>query len=111
MLNSLPYSDVTSVVAIFLLIIFIVTSADSGSLVVDSLTSGTQKDTPVRQRVFWAILIGLTSIALLYGGGEEALKSLQAGTVTAALPFSFIVLLYGFCLIKGLLSYTKRNND
>ena len=111
MLNSLPYSDVTSVVAIFLLIIFIVTSADSGSLVVDSLTSGTQKDTPVRQRVFWAILIGLTSIALLYGGGEEALKSLQAGTVTAALPFSFIVLLYGFCLIKGLVSYTKRNND
>jgi BCCT family betaine/carnitine transporter len=111
MLNSLPYSDVTSVVAIFLLIIFIVTSADSGSLVVDSLTSGTQKDTPVRQRVFWAILIGLTSIALLYGGGEEALKSLQAGTVTAALPFSFIVLLYGFCLIKGLLSYTKKNND
>jgi BCCT family betaine/carnitine transporter len=111
MLNSLPYADLTSVVAIFLLIIFIVTSADSGSLVVDSLTSGTQKDTPARQRVFWAILIGLTSIALLYGGGEEALKSLQAGTITAALPFSFIVILYGFCLIKGLLSYTKNSHD
>ena len=111
MLNSLPYSEVTSVIAIFLLIIFIVTSADSGSLVVDSLTSGTQKDTPARQRVFWAILIGLTAIALLYGGGEEALKSLQAGTITAALPFSFIVILYGFCLIKGLLSYTKKSHD
>jgi len=111
MLNSLPYADVTSVVAIFLLLIFIVTSADSGSLVVDSLTSGTQKDTPARQRVFWAILIGLTAIALLYGGGKEALKSLQAGTITAALPFSFIVILYGFCLIKGLLSYTKKSHD
>ena len=107
----MPYADVTSVVAIFLLIIFIVTSADSGSLVVDSLTSGTQKDTPARQRVFWAILIGLTAIALLYGGGKEALKSLQAGTITAALPFSFIVILYGFCLIKGLLSYTKKSHD
>ena len=101
---------VTSVVAIFLLVIFIVTSADSGSLVVDSLTSsGTQKDsTPVRQRVFWALMIGLTSIALLYGGGNEALKSLQAGTITAALPFSLIVLLYGVCLVIGLISYSKK---
>ena len=108
MLNSLPFSGITSVIAIFLLVIFIVTSADSGSLVVDSLTSSGQDSTPVRQRVFWALMIGLTSIALLYGGGNEALKSLQAGTITAALPFSLIVLLYGVCLVIGLISYSKK---
>jgi len=102
MLNSLPLSGITSVLAIVLLIIFIVTSADSGALVVDSLTSGGQASTPVRQRVFWAAMLGLTAIALLYGGGDEALKSLQAGTITAALPFTIVVLLYGVCLVIGL---------
>ncbi len=102
MLGSLPISTVTSVLAIILLIIFIVTSADSGALVVDSLTSGGQTNTPVRQRVFWAAMLGLTAIALLYGGGDEALKSLQAGTITAALPFTFVILLYAICLIIGL---------
>ena len=102
MLGSLPMPMVTSAVAIALLVIFIVTSADSGALVVDSLTSGGNPDTPVRQRIFWTAMIGLTSVALLYGGGKEALKALQAGTIAAALPFTFIVLSYGVCLLLGL---------
>ena len=47
-------------------------------------------------------MLGLTAIALLYGGRDEALKALQAGTITAALPFTVIVLLYAVCLIIGL---------
>ena len=108
MLGNLPVSGVASVLAIVLLLIFIVTSADSGALVVDSLTSGGKAKTPVRQRVFWAAMLGLTAIALLYGGGDEALKALQAGTITAALPFTFVVLLYGVCLIIGLRQELKQ---
>lgn len=101
-LGGLPMSEITSLLAIALLIVFIVTSADSGALVVDSLTSGGQTTSPVRQRVFWTAMIGLTAIALLYGGGDEALKSLQAGTIAAALPFCFVVLLYAIALVIGL---------
>ena len=72
--------------------VFIVTSADSGALVVDSITSGGKTDAPVTQRVFWACLLGLTASALLYGGGTEVLESLQAGTIIAALPFTLILL-------------------
>lgn len=102
MLGNLPFPMITSLLAIALLIIFIVTSADSGALVVDSLTSGGQTTSPVRQRIFWTAMIGLTAIALLYGGGDEALKALQAGTIAAALPFTFVVLLYAVALIIGL---------
>ncbi|MGB0908190.1 MAG: BCCT family transporter [Maricaulaceae bacterium] len=109
MLGSLPLSGITSGIAIILLIIFIVTSADFGALVVDSLTSGGQTTSPVRQRVFWAAMLGLTAIALLYGGGDEALKALQAGTITAALPFTIIVLLYGVCLVIGLRDEVRQN--
>ncbi|MEL7231265.1 MAG: BCCT family transporter [Pseudomonadota bacterium] len=92
MLASLPFGTITSVVAIALLIVFITTSADSGALVVDTITSGGKTDAPVMQRVFWACMLGLTASALLYGGGTAALTSLQAGTITAALPFTIILL-------------------
>jgi BCCT family betaine/carnitine transporter len=110
MLNSLPIGGITSMIAIILLIIFIVTSADSGALVVDSLTSGGQTNSPVFQRVFWAAMLGLTAIALLYGGGDEALKALQAGTITAALPFTIIVLLFALCLLIGLRAEAKESD-
>lgn len=109
MLNAMPISEITSIIAIVLLIIFIVTSADSGALVVDCLTSGGRTGTPKRQRIFWAAMLGLTAIALLYGGGPEALRSLQAGTITAALPFTAIVLLYCVCLTMGLWGEYKEN--
>lgn len=92
MLDSLPLAAVTSTAAIVLLVIFIVTSADSGALVVDSITSGGKTDSPVVQRVLWAGLLGLTASALLYGGGRKALDTLQAGTITAALPFTVVLI-------------------
>lgn len=102
MLEDLPIPELTSAVAILLLIVFIVTSADSGALVVDTITSGGKTDAPVAQRVFWACMLGLTASALLYGGGTDVLRSLQAGTITAALPFTFILLACCFSLYLGL---------
>ena len=102
MLADLPFPLITSIIAIFLLIVFIVTSADSGALVVDTITSGGKTDAPVLQRVFWACMLGLTASALLYGGGTDVLQSLQAGTITAALPFTFILLACCFSLYLGL---------
>jgi betaine/carnitine transporter, BCCT family len=82
--------------------VFIVTSADSGALVVDTITSGGKTDSPVIQRVFWACMLGLTASALLYGGGADVLRSLQAGTITAALPFTVILLVCCLSLYIGM---------
>lgn len=102
MLASMPYGDIASLVAIALLIVFIVTSADSGALVVDTITSGGKLNAPVRQRIFWASALGLTASALLVGGGKQALQSLQAGTITAALPFTLILLACCVSLFIGM---------
>jgi len=102
MLDSLPLAALTASAAIMLLVVFIVTSADSGALVVDSITSGGKTTAPVAQRVFWACMLGLTASALLYGGGTEVLKSLQAGTITAALPFTVILLACCVGLLLGM---------
>ena len=102
MLAALPWGGVTSIIAIGLLIVFIVTSADSGALVVDTITSGGKTDAPVAQRVFWACMLGLTASALLYGGGTSALESLQAGTTAAALPFTIILLICCVSLYLGM---------
>lgn len=102
MLNNLPIAAITSTAAIFLLVVFIVTSADSGALVVDAITSGGKTDAPVAQRVFWACMLGVTASMLLYGGGKATLQSLQAGTITAALPFTSIVLVSCVSLLLGM---------
>jgi BCCT family betaine/carnitine transporter len=102
MLAALPWGGIASMIAIGLLVVFIVTSADSGALVVDTITSGGKTDAPVAQRVFWACMLGLTASALLYGGGTSALEALQAGTIAAALPFTFILLICCVSLFLGM---------
>ena len=107
MLENLPMSMITSTVAIFLVIVFFVTSSDSGSLVIDSITAGGKVDAPVVQRSFWAVLEGLVAIALLYVGGSDALAALQAGSITTALPFTIILLGMCYSLYVGLKSELK----
>jgi len=102
MLENLPFSTFTSLIAILLIVIFFVTSSDSGSLVIDTITAGGKIDAPTKQRVFWAMSQGLVAIALLYVGGSNALSALQAGSVATALPFTFILLLMCYSLYKGL---------
>ncbi|MCY3565810.1 MAG: BCCT family transporter [Gammaproteobacteria bacterium] len=94
-----PMTGVVSAVSVFLITIFFVTSADSGSLVMDTITAGGKMDAPVQQRVFWCLLAGLASMALMLGGG---MASLQALTLAVALPFAIVLLCMSAGLLKGL---------
>ena len=105
MLDNLPLAAITSFVGIVLVIVFFVTSSDSGSLVIDTITAGGKMDAPVSQRVFWAVFEGLVAVALLLGGG---LGALQAAAVSTGLPFAVVLLLGTFALVKGLLSEPRR---
>ena len=102
MLENLPFPTISSTIAIVLLIVFFVTSSDSGSLVIDSITAGGKLHAPVPQRIFWATMEGLVAIALLTGGGAAALTSLQSGVIAAGLPFAFVLLASCYSLYRGL---------
>lgn len=110
LLDILPFSLIVSVIAILLMIVFLTTSIDSGAVVIDSLATAGQLETQTRRRFFWLFLISLTAVALLYGGGEVALKSLQAGTITMALPFGFVLLVYCFSFVIELTGEYRRNS-
>ncbi len=94
-----PLSTVLNIIGIILIISFFVTSSDSGSLVIDSLTSGGKIDAPVAQRIFWALAEGAVAAVLLYGGG---LKALQTASIATGLPFTIILLIMCYSLYKGL---------
>ena len=94
-----PLSMIINVVAIILIAGFFITSSDSGSLVVDSLTSGGKIDSPIGQRIFWAVTEGAVAAVLLIGGG---LQALQTATIVTGLPFAFILLFMCYSLYKGL---------
>ncbi|NVK39031.1 MAG: BCCT family transporter [Gammaproteobacteria bacterium] len=102
MFEQLPLTGITSFIGIVLVLVFFVTSSDSGSLVIDSITAGGKVDAPVPQRIFWACLEGLIAGALLYGGGKEALSALQAGAISSGLPFTLVLLLMCVSLYRGL---------
>lgn len=101
MLDALPLAQVTSFLGIVLVVVFFVTSSDSGSLVIDVIASGGKVDAPTPQRVFWCTLEGLVAIALILGGG---LGALQAMAVSTGLPFTIVLLVSTIALIKGLAS-------
>ena len=101
MLADLPLAAITSTIAIVLVIVFFVTSSDSGSLVIDTITAGGKIDAPAPQRVFWCIFEGLVAIVLLIGGG---LSSLQAMVISTGLPFTLVLLLMCWAIFKGLQS-------
>ncbi|WP_423246899.1 BCCT family transporter [Spectribacter hydrogenoxidans] len=102
MLENLPLAGVTSFLAITLVLVFFITSSDSGSLVIDTITAGGKTEAPVAQRVFWCVAEGLIAAALLVVGGAEALSALQAAAVTTGLPFTLVLLLMCVALLKGL---------
>ena len=108
MLENMPFTSIMSFLGIVLVLVFFVTSSDSGSLVIDSITAGGKLDAPVPQRVFWAVMEGVIAGALLYGGGKEALKALQSGAVATGLPFTFVLLLMCVSLYMGLSAESKR---
>ncbi|MGF1457815.1 MAG: BCCT family transporter [Leptolyngbyaceae cyanobacterium] len=99
MLEQLPLTGLTSFVGILLVVVFFVTSSDSGSLVVDSLTSGGKLESPIPQRVFWAVMEGVVAAALLLGGG---LSALQTAAITTGLPFAIVLLVMCYSIYRGL---------
>ena len=111
MLENLPLASFMSFVAIILVLVFFITSSDSGSLVVDSITAGGKLHAPVPQRIFWASIEGLVAAVLLYGGGAQALQALQAGTVAAGLPFTLVLIVCCFSLWKGLSTDSRLLRD
>lgn len=100
MLTQLPLATIASFVAIVLVIVFFVTSSDSGSLVIDTITAGGKIDAPVSQRIFWVSFEGLVAAALLIGGG---LGALQAMAVSTGFPFAVVLLLACYALVRGLM--------
>jgi len=103
-----PLSMVINVVAILLIAGFFITSSDSGSLVIDSLTSGGKIDAPVGQRIFWAVTEGTVAAVLLVGGG---LQALQTATIVTGLPFALILMVMCYSLHKGLKEDLKKLDE
>ena len=101
MLDNLLFPVISSIFSLFMLVLFFVTSADSGSLVINRITSGGKENTPSIQRVIWAIIQGLVAIALLVGGGSVALQAIQSGSISMALPFVFILIAATISLLRG----------
>jgi choline/carnitine/betaine transport len=99
MLSQYPLGAIASILATILVITFFVTSSDSGSLVVDHLTSGGKHDVPKIQRIFWALAEGGVAAVLLIGGGLSALRT---ASVSTGLPFAVILLLMCYTVYLGL---------
>tara|TARA_R110001592_G_scaffold49864_2_gene154871 strand:- start:134 stop:2089 length:1956 start_codon:yes stop_codon:yes gene_type:complete len=98
-LENFPLSSVLSFFSVLMIVIFFVTSCDSGAMVVDMLCSHGKNDTPLWQRVYWAVGIGIVAAILLLAGG---LNALQTMTIASALPFTIVLLLAIAGLIKSL---------
>ncbi|MCH8536476.1 MAG: BCCT family transporter [Alkalimonas sp.] len=101
MLDFLPWAQITSFIAIILVVVFFITSSDSGSLVIDTIAAGGKVDAPTPQRVFWCTFEGLVAIALILGGG---LVALQAMAVSTGFPFTIVLLVACVSVVKGLMS-------
>ncbi|KQX50995.1 MULTISPECIES: BCCT family transporter [unclassified Streptomyces] len=99
MLEALPIGTVTSVIAMLLVMTYFVTSADSASLVMGSLTSRGSLHPPTWLVVTWGVLMAAVAAVLLVVGG---LNSLQTATILVALPFVLVMLLLCFALLKEL---------
>jgi choline/carnitine/betaine transport len=102
MFQQLPGTVILSAAAILLTSTFFITSSDSGSLVIDHLTSGGKHDAPVTMRIFWAVSEGVVAATLLIAGGSEGLNALQAAAISTGLPFAVILIFMMYAIYKGL---------
>lgn len=102
-LQMLPLPLLSTGLVVVLLIMFMVTSMDSGALVVDNLAAGGDPETSPIQKVIWVAMIALVTITLFVVGGDTALKGIQAGAVTLGLPFMVLMLLLMVSFLKALI--------
>ncbi len=99
LLETLPASGLMSGLAIVLVTIFFITSSDSGSLVVDMLSSGGEAEPPTWSRVMWSVIEGAVAISLLLAGG---LGALQTGAILTSVPFSVIMIVMVLAIYRSL---------
>ena len=99
LLDQLPLTGITSALATMLIVTFFVTSSDSGSLVIDIISSGGAENPPVWQRIFWAVSEGAVAATLLVAGG---LAALQTAAISSALPLIIVMFLVCYGLMKAL---------
>lgn len=97
--DKFPLAIVLKSLGVILICSFIITSADSGALVVDSITSGGKLKTPRYQRVIWAVATGIIAAVLMYGGG---LNALQTVVTISGLPFAILLVMMCFSLYRGI---------
>lgn len=102
LLSEFPLSGLLIVVAMISLIIFFVTSADSGTYVIGMLSSKGNQHPPVALRITWGVVEGLFALVLLIAVGATGLKALQTASVIGGLPFMLIMFLMVYCLFKAL---------
>lgn len=102
LLDNLPLASITAVLAILVITIFFITSADSGSLVIDVLAYGGRTETPKMTRTFWTALIALAAIVLLAAGDDpdSSLRVLQVAAIASAAPFSIVMVLATLAQIR-----------
>ena len=105
LLEQYPFTTFASIITVILVSSFFVTSSDSGSFVVDTLTSGGRHDAPKGQKIFWASMEGLVAAILLIGGG---LTALQTASILTGLPFSIIIVLMCFSFYKSLSEHVEK---
>lgn len=109
LLETLPGASVLTVVAMFSVAVFFITSSDSGTYVNGMLTSGGDPNPPLPLRITWGIFqLGIAAI-LLFTGGSGALKSLQTASVVGGFPFMIIMFLMIYCLFKSISEETKSS--
>ncbi len=99
LLSELPLGTYSTVFATLVIIIFFITSSDSGSLVDDMVTSGGHPHPPVSQRLFWAISEGAVAATLLLVGG---LAAIQQAAITMALPMSVLLVAASIGMFRAL---------
>jgi len=117
-----PWSSILIAVGVFSVVVFFVTSSDSGTYVNGMLTSGGDPNPPLKLRIIWGALEGIVAAVLLLGAGalmvaydltlpqaaEAALKSLQTASVVGGFPFMLIMLLMLYCLMKSLFAEMRE---
>ena len=114
LLSGLPGGTILSVAALFLIVVFFVTSSDSGSFVVDMLAEGGNLNPPLWSRAFWATMEGVIA-AVLIVVGAGGLAALQTMSILVAAPFSIVMILMVIATTKALLAehrwYQKRRRQ
>ncbi|MGB3725689.1 MAG: choline BCCT transporter BetT [Glaciecola sp.] len=98
-LEQFPFASLLSVIAVLMIVVFFVTSCDSGAMVIDMLCSHGSNNTPQWQRIFWTASVGVIAAVLLLSDGINALQTM---TIASALPFSVVLMIAIFGLIKAL---------